>query len=134
MDTVSKEIRSKMMASIKSKDTKPEITVRKILHQLGYRFRLHKRDLPGRPDIVLPKHHKIILVQGCFWHGHNCAIASSPKSNNGYWQPKIAMNRARDARNKIELEKLGWRILELWECDIRNNRDLLKIITQFMAS
>lgn len=101
------------MGRIRSRDTKPEIAVRSILHRLGYRFRLHRKDLPGQPDIVLPKHRKVILVQGCFWHGHTCRLASKPKSNEGYWSPKIAGNRARDARNTDALARQGWTVLEL---------------------
>ncbi len=118
MDTITPEKRSELMGRIRSKDTKPEIAVRSLLHGLGYRFRLHRKDLPGRPDIVLPKHRKIILVQGCFWHGHNCSLASKPKSNQGYWNPKIISNQERDKRNIAALRTLGWEVLELWECDI----------------
>jgi len=120
MDTVSKAKRSALMARIRSKDTTPELVVRRLLHKLGYRFRLHRKDLPGRPDIVLPRHRKIILIQGCFWHGHaNCQLASKPKSNIDYWNPKIASNRERDKRNLSALLADGWQVLELWECEIR---------------
>jgi DNA mismatch endonuclease (patch repair protein) len=120
------------MSRIPGKNTKPEIAVRSVLHRLGYRFRLHLRDLPGRPDIVLPRHRKIILVQGCFWHGHTCRLASKPKSNEGYWEPKIRANRARDARNLVALADLGWSVLELWECDIKNRQDLESRLRKFM--
>jgi DNA mismatch endonuclease (patch repair protein) len=119
MDTIIPTERSALMGRIRSKDTKPEVAVRSMLHRLGYRFRLHRKDLPGRPDIVLPKHRKIILVQGCFWHGHTCRLASKPKSNEKYWSDKIATNQARDARNADALALQGWTVLELWECEVR---------------
>jgi DNA mismatch endonuclease (patch repair protein) len=122
------------MSRIRSKDTKPELEVRRILHRLGYRFRLHRKDLPGRPDIVLPRHHKIVLVQGCFWHGHDCRLASKPKSNVSYWSEKILKNRARDARNIDALVKAGWAVLELWECDVRKRDGLELELTKFMES
>src|SRR5947208_1531322 len=99
------------MGRIRSKDTRPERAVRSILHSLGYRFRLHRSDLPGRPDIVLPRHRKIVLVHGCFWHGHCCQLASKPKTNQIYWTPKIRTNRSRDERNLAALEEQGWAVL-----------------------
>ncbi|MDQ1314228.1 MAG: mismatch endonuclease, patch repair protein [Pseudomonadota bacterium] len=99
MDTLTPHERSRLMGRIHSKNTKPEIAVRSMLHRMGYRFRLHRKDLPGKPDIVLPRHRKIILIQGCFWHGHKCRLASKPKSNEAYWGPKILANQARDVRN-----------------------------------
>lgn len=134
MDTISPDKRSALMSRIRSKDTKPEMAVRSMLHALGYRFRLHRKDLPGRPDIVLPRHRKIVLVQGCFWHGHNCRLASSPKSNEGYWSAKISGNRARDARNREALELQGWKVLELWECEIRQPEQLRAVLCAFMAA
>lgn len=122
------------MSGIRSKNTKPELAVRSILHRLGYRFRLHHKDLPGRPDIVLPKHRKIILVQGCFWHGHTCRLASKPKSNEGYWSAKINGNRARDARTLKALEEQGWNVLELWECEVRCVEGLEERLQAFMGS
>jgi DNA mismatch endonuclease (patch repair protein) len=103
-----------------------------MLHMMGYRFRLHRKDLPGKPDIVLPRHLKIVLVQGCFWHGHTCRLASKPKSNRGYWQAKIATNRARDRRNRAALKHAGWQILEIWECDIRSGRRIAQRLQRFM--
>lgn len=133
MDTISPAKRSALMSRIRSKDTKPEMAVRSMLHALGYRFRLHRKDLPGRPDIVLPRHRKIVLVQGCFWHGHNCRLASHPKSNAGYWSAKISGNRARDARNRATLEMQGWKILELWECEIHKPEQLYAALCAFMT-
>ncbi|WP_168559835.1 DNA mismatch endonuclease Vsr [Rhizobacter sp. SG703] len=134
MDTISPDQRSKVMGRIRSKDTGPELVVRSILHRLGYRFRLHRKDLPGKPDIVLPRHRKIVLVQGCFWHGHTCRLASKPKSNSGYWEQKIAGNKARDARNIEALQERGWIVLEVWECDVRANVHLEKLLQRFMMS
>jgi DNA mismatch endonuclease (patch repair protein) len=103
-----------------------------MLHMMGYRFRLHQKSLPGKPDIVLPRHLKIVLVQGCFWHGHTCRLASKPKSNRSYWQAKIATNRARDRRNRAALKRAGWRVLELWECDIRRGHLIEERLQRFM--
>ncbi|KUZ98731.1 very short patch repair endonuclease [Burkholderia latens] len=122
------------MARIRCKDTKPELAVRSILHRLGFRFRLHRKDLPGRPDIVLPKHRKIILVQGCFWHGHTCRLASKPKSNQVYWAQKILSNQERDRRTLASLKDAGWSVLELWECEIRAGRGLIERIVDFMQA
>ena len=134
MDTITPTERSLLMSRIRSKDTRPELVVRSILHRLGYRFRLHRKDLPGRPDIVLPKHRKIVLVQGCFWHGHTCRLASKPKSNVDYWRLKIETNRARDARNVEALAQRGWAVLELWECEVRRFDGLEQRLQTFMQS
>jgi DNA mismatch endonuclease (patch repair protein) len=122
------------MGRIRSKDTKPEKTVRSILHRLGYRFRLHRKDLPGRPDIVLPRHKKIVLVHGCFWHGHTCRLASKPKSNGSYWNGKIQSNKDRDARNLAALEAAGWSVLELWECNIRKLEGIEARLLDFLQA
>jgi DNA mismatch endonuclease (patch repair protein) len=106
------------MAHIRSKDTKPEMIVRRALHRLGYRFRLHVRDLPGRPDIVLPRYRKIIQVKGCFWHGHNCVDGHLPKSNLEYWMPKLRRNKERDSVTDRKLRGLGWSVRNLWECRV----------------
>ncbi len=109
------------MSHVKSKDTKPEILVRSIVHRLGFRFRNHKSDLPGRPDIVLAKHRKIIFIHGCFWHGHKkCRRSARPKSNKAFWNDKLDKNIARDKKNKHLLESLGWNILTIWSCEITN--------------
>lgn len=134
MDTISQAKRSELMSRIRSKDTKPELEVRRILHRLGYRFRLHRKDLPGRPDIVLPRHRKIILVHGCFWHGHTCRLASKPKSNSTYWTEKILKNQNRDTRNLQALHQAGWAVLELWECDVRRAIGLEERLSVFMNS
>jgi DNA mismatch endonuclease, patch repair protein len=134
VDTITPTERSALMSRIRSKDTRPEVAVRSILHRLGYRFRLHRKDLPGRPDIVLIKHRKIIFVQGCFWHGHTCRLASKPKSNEGYWSAKLETNRARDARNIEVLVRQGWTVLELWECEVRRLEGLEERLEAFMQS
>jgi DNA mismatch endonuclease (patch repair protein) len=111
--------RSAIMSRIRSKDTKPEMLVRKALHRLGFRFRLHALSLPGRPDIVLPKYKTIIQVKGCFWHGHACRGGRQPKSNRDYWIPKLVGNRERDLSNERKLRQLGWSVHSLWECRLR---------------
>ncbi len=113
--------RSATMRAVKSRDTKPEITVRRVLHSLGYRFRLHRKDLPGTPDIVLPGRRKVIFVHGCFWHGHDCARgARVPKANRDYWIQKIARNRERDRNSAQELAAKGWKVFVAWECHVRD--------------
>jgi len=112
--------RSRVMRAVKGKNTRPEQAVRSLLHALGYRFRLHRKDLPGSPDIVLPGRKAVIFVHGCFWHGHACKRGSrAPKTNADYWTKKLAGNVARDARTRVELEALGWRVLVVWECEIK---------------
>lgn len=108
------------MQSVKSKNTKPEIIVRRLLHSLGYRYRLHRKDLPGKPDIVFPGRKKAILVHGCFWHWHGCAKGQLPKSRLEYWQPKLAKNVERDRTKQEQLESLGWRVLVVWQCETRD--------------
>jgi DNA mismatch endonuclease, patch repair protein len=120
-DIVRPEVRSRMMAGIRSKDTKPEIMVRRALHARGFRFRLHKRDLPGRPDLVLAKHNAAIFVHGCFWHGHNCGAFRLPKTRTAFWHDKISTNLARDQRSVSRLADEGWRVRIVWECDLRRN-------------
>ena len=109
------------MAAIKSKNTKPEIAVRKLLHSLGYRFRLHRKDLPGSPDIVLPKYKTVIFVHGCFWHRHeNCKYATSPKTRVEFWENKFKANVKRDLEIQEKIKNIGWQSLVIWECDTRN--------------
>ena len=113
--------RSALMARIRSTQTKPELIVRRALHRRGFRFRLHRRDLPGKPDIVLPRHKLAIFVHGCFWHQHsNCKLASKPKSRSDYWGPKLAANVARDERSVRSLEQIGWSVQIVWECETRD--------------
>lgn len=106
------------MQSVGVRDTGPERTVRSVLHRAGFRFRLHRRDLPGKPDIVLPAKRLVVFVHGCFWHGHGCSKGKLPKSRLDYWGPKIAANAARDKRSVRALTKLGWRSLTVWQCEL----------------
>jgi DNA mismatch endonuclease (patch repair protein) len=115
-DVVSQEKRSRMMSGIRSKDTRPELIVRKGLHARGFRFRLHDRKLAGKPDLVLRKHRAVIFVHGCFWHGHTCHLFKQPKSRRHFWAPKIQSNQRRDAQAYEILRNDGWRIAEVWEC------------------
>ena len=115
------EQRSRNMSAIKSKNTKPEIAVRKVLHSMGYRFRLHSKDLPGSPDIVLPKYKTVIFVHGCFWHRHeNCKYASTPKTRQEFWEAKFRENINRDKLNQENLFSKGWKIIIVWECEIKD--------------
>jgi len=115
------EQRSRNMSAIKSKNTKPEIAVRKLLHSMGYRFRLHRKDLPGSPDIVLPKYKTVIFVHGCFWHRHqNCKYASTPKTRQEFWNKKFNENINRDKINQENLSSKGWKIIIVWECEIKD--------------
>jgi DNA mismatch endonuclease (patch repair protein) len=121
MDIVDTARRSAMMAKIRGKDTKPELLVRRVAHALGYRFRLHRRDLPGRPDLVFPGRRKIIFVHGCYWHRHpGCRLAFEPKSNQEFWQEKFRANEARDQRALADLVAAGWDPLVVWECETRD--------------
>ena len=131
MDVLSQAARSALMSRIRSKDTRPELLVRSCLHRLGFRFRLHVATLPGRPDIVLPRYRKIILVHGCFWHAHNCALASRSKTNPTYWLPKLQRNKARDLSVVRRLRRAGWSVLLIWECQVRRG-DIVNILRHFM--
>jgi len=129
-DIVSPAVRSRMMASIKGKDTKPELVVRSFLHRAGFRFSLHRKDLPGRPDIVLPKYRTVVFVHGCFWHRHSgCPFATTPMKNAGFWRTKFRENTARDIRNRSALELLGWRVETVWSCELPSPR-LPRLIQQ----
>ena len=112
--------RSALMSRIRSKDTKPELLVRRVLHGLGYKFRLHVRELPGCPDIMMRRYSTIIQVKGCFWHGHNCLKGRLPRSNRSYWLPKLRLNKSRDLKNERRLRRMGWRVKTLWECRLKN--------------
>lgn len=122
MDVHSKEIRSFNMSRIRSKGTKPEVIVRKFLFSMGYRYRIHSTKLPGKPDIVLPKYKTVIFVQGCFWHGHeNCKDFVIPKTRTKWWLEKINSNKQNDYRNEILLKNLGWKVLHIWECELKSS-------------
>ena len=132
-DSLSKARRSWNMSRIKGKDTAPEKIVRSILHRLGYRFRLHKTKLPGRPDVVLPKHQAIVFVHGCFWHRHKkCKDATMPKSRTEWWQVKLEGNAARDKRNQIALRRAGWRVLTVWECETEKPEKLTRRLERLL--
>jgi len=124
-DVFSKEDRSRVMGAVKGKNTAPEIEVRSILHRLGYRFRLHRKDLPGKPDIVLPKYKTVIFVHGCFWHRHpKCKYASMPATNVEFWTEKFSRNVDRDKRNIKDLKKLGWKVVVVWQCELKYKEKL----------
>jgi DNA mismatch endonuclease, patch repair protein len=121
-DRISLEKRRWNMQRIRSKDTKPELIVRSTLHKMGFRFRIHKKDLPGKPDIVIKRLNTIIFVHGCFWHRHeNCIEASRPKTNSEFWEKKIIRNIERDKKHWNELKKIGWNVVIVWECQLKNN-------------
>jgi DNA mismatch endonuclease (patch repair protein) len=135
MDVFTREQRSAVMSLIRGKDSKPEVFVRRMAHALGYRFRLHRRDLPGTPDLVFPRLGKIIFVHGCFWHQHpSCRYAYQPKSNRPFWAKKFSENRARDKYVLKVLRKLGWKILVVWECQTRKPELLSQKIGRFLQS
>lgn len=118
-DVVDAVTRSRMMAGIKGKDTKPELVVRRGLHALGFRYLLHDRRLPGRPDMVLPRWHAAIFVHGCFWHGHDCPLFRWPGTRQDFWRQKIGRNQERDAEVEAALDRVGWRMLKIWECSMK---------------
>ena len=126
--------RSENMRRIRGKDTRPELAVRKLLRSLGFPgYRLHRKDLPGRPDVAFVGRRKAILIHGCFWHGHDCKVGRrEPKSNRDYWLPKIERNRRRDAAHQVELARLGWSVLTVWECELRDLPALSARLTAFM--
>ncbi len=133
MDTLTPGQRSEVMRRIRSRGTQPELMVRRLTHRLGYRFRLHRRDLPGTPDLVFPARKKVILVHGCFWHQHpECRLSRLPKSRVDYWEPKLEANQRRDARRLAELRARGWEPLVLWECEVRKRKNLAARIMRFL--
>ena len=126
--------RSAVMRAVKGKNTSPELVVRRLAHSLGLRFRLHRRDLPGRPDLAFPWRRKVLFVHGCFWHGHDCARgARVPKTNREYWLGKIARNRERDRRSAAALDESGWRSLVVWECELKDNDALRRRLVEFFG-
>lgn len=133
MDTLDPGQRSTRMALVRGKDTKPELLVRRLVHGFGYRYRLHWRDLPGTPDLVFPRRAKVIFVHGCFWHRHTgCVLARLPKSWSQFWLPKLEGNAERDARNLHALRQLGWEVMTIWECQLRNTVRLASRIRRFL--
>jgi DNA mismatch endonuclease (patch repair protein) len=134
-DTVNKATRSRMMAKIGGKNTKPEMTIRRALHARGFRFRLHVASMPGRPDIVLPKYRAVILVHGCFWHRHSgCRYSTTPATRPEFWLEKFQQNVKRDQRTLNELRALGWRVATAWECDIRNGDKVVEDLIDWLVS
>lgn len=133
-DWLTVEQRSRVMQAIKSKDTGPEMLVRRLVHGLGYRYRLHKKGLPGRPDLVFAGRKKIIFVHGCFWHAHDCRFGRAPKSRQDYWIPKLRRNKERDEENRTQLEALGWEVLTIWECQLKSKdrAELVRTVTEFL--
>lgn len=137
MDTLSVQERSQRMARIRSKNTSPELRVRKLVHSLGFRFRLHHKALPGKPDLVFSGRRKIIFVHGCFWHRHprnTCKLARVPKSNLGFWLPKLEGNRKRDLAAIAKLRRAGWKVLVVWECESVKNEQLGNKIRTFLEA
>lgn len=134
MDRLSSEHRSWLMGRVGSKDTAPELVVRRYLHRLGYRYRLHVKTLPGKPDMVFPARRCVILVHGCFWHGHGCKIGKLPKSRIEFWRAKIARNQERDAQSVRKLRALGWRVLTVWQCEIRDMRKTGPRLERFLGA
>lgn len=133
---ISPEKRSVIMRAIRSKDTKPEMYVRRLLHSLGYRFRLHVKGLPGSPDIVFSARRKVMFIHGCFWHQHpsvHCRSSSKPKSNTGYWDKKLERNIERDIQNQADLDSLGWEYLVLWECELNDVEVLQERLVSFLG-
>jgi DNA mismatch endonuclease (patch repair protein) len=133
VDNRTPESRSALMARISGKNTAPELIVRRLLHSLGYRFRLHRRDLPGTPDVVFPSRRKAIFVNGCFWHAHGCRIGQPPKSRAEFWRPKFERNRVRDKRNRADLRAMGWTVLTVWQCQTREADELSTRLLTFLG-
>ena len=136
-DKLSPSRRSANMSAIRSANTKPELIVRRLVTALGYRYRLHRKDLPGKPDIVFGPARKVIFVHGCFWHMHpkkNCSDSRAPKSNTGYWSSKLARNAARDRQNRQRLRALGWRVLTIWDCETKDDARLRARVRKFLGA
>ena len=128
-DHLTPEKRSWNMAQIKDRDTKPEMIVRSMLHRMGYRFRIHRKNMPGKPDIVLPKYKTVLFVHGCFWHRHrDCKFATTPKSNESFWKEKFDRNVANDRKHQQSLKQMGWQVIVVWECELTDMEQLIKKI------
>ena len=128
------EQRSRIMRAVKGSDTAPEMAVRRMVHRMGFRFRLNRKDLPGKPDLVLPRLHRVVFVNGCFWHGHDCVRgARAPKANAEYWRAKIARNRLRDAASLAALKTEGWRAAVIWECELKESARVKKRLARFLG-
>jgi DNA mismatch endonuclease (patch repair protein) len=135
MDTFTAAERAAIMRRIRAKDTKPEMAVRRMVHGMGFRYALHRADLPGNPDLVFPCRAKVLFVHGCFWHGHSCrAGRNRPSSNRTYWIPKLDRNKARDAVNRRRLRALGWSVLTVWECQLKDMERLRQRVGRFLKT
>ena len=136
VDILTETERSERMRRVRSRNTKPELTVRRLIYRMGYRYRLHRRDLPGTPDVVFPSRKKAIFVHGCFWHRHPdpaCKLARLPKSRLDFWKPKLESNRRRDEKNQAKLRELGWHVLVVWECQIECSSHLESTLREFLG-
>jgi DNA mismatch endonuclease (patch repair protein) len=134
MDTLTTEQRSARMSLIRGKNTGVELTVRSLIHRLGFRYRLHEKDLPGKPDLVFSSRHKVIFIHGCFWHRHKrCSLARLPKSKLKFWVPKLEGNKLRDQANQDRLRKEGWRVMTIWECQINKQERLARRVKTFLS-
>ena len=135
MDKLTKEKRSWNMKQIRSKNTKPEMILRSLLHKMGFRFRLHRKELPGKPDLVLQKHRTVIFVHGCFWHLHEgCREGRIPSSNTDFWRDKLNKNVERDKSKQLELKRLGWSVVIIWECELKNEEFIRNLLLQHLKS
>ncbi len=133
-DPLSPQERSARMGLVRHRDTKPELAIRRLLHGMGYRYRLHSRRLPGHPDLVFSSRRKVVFVHGCFWHRHpGCSLARLPKTRKGFWVPKLEANRARDIRTRAKLTRLGWRSLVIWECEVRDTARIRARAQRFLG-
>jgi DNA mismatch endonuclease (patch repair protein) len=133
MDTLTPAERSERMSRVRSRDTKPEMLVRRLVHKMGYRYRLHARKLPGNPDLVFPSLRKIIFIHGCFWHRHgSCKNTRWPKSRLAFWKPKLEENRQRDAANHRRLRRMGWRVMTVWECKLAQTEAVSRRVKRFL--
>jgi DNA mismatch endonuclease (patch repair protein) len=134
MDTVSKKVRSRIMRNMRSKNTRPELYVRRLLRLMGYRYTIHVRSLPGTPDIVFKSRRKVICINGCFWHHHSCSRGRIPKSRVRFWRRKLMRNRARDQENIEKLQWMGWSIYTVWECELRPRRRIAQRLRKFLEA
>lgn len=135
MDTLTPQERSERMSKVRSADTRLEMSIRRLIHGMGYRYRLHRKDLPGKPDLVFPSRKKVIFVHGCFWHRHGdpgCKLARLPKSRLDFWLPKLTANAERDAKIQARLEDLGWGVMTVWECEAGDAEALKRRISEFL--
>ena len=132
MDGLSPQRRSWLMSRVKGRDTTPELAVRSMLHALGYRYRLYRKDLPGKPDIVFGPRKKVVFIHGCFWHGHNCRKGRLPKSNAAFWGSKIDTNKKRDRKRLTQLRALGWKVLVIWQCQLKDPLAVRRRIVDFL--